>query len=126
MTALVTGPATGSPRPTLNRRRWPVWWALPAVVALLTGLLSLALAGAALQSGGLPAGDGETDLFVTPGFAFRVVDALLTNFHLPRSTLLLLVSAFAGYGRVRRAYRAAVERQYRFFSFGDAMFVERA
>ena len=95
------------------------------VVAAGTTVLR-ALEGAALQSGGLPAGEGETDLFVTPGFEFRVVDALLTNFHLPRSTLLLLVSAFAGYGRVRRAYQAAVERQYRFFSFGDAMFVERA
>jgi S-adenosylmethionine:tRNA ribosyltransferase-isomerase len=94
------------------------------VIAAGTTVLR-ALEGAALQSGGLPAGEGETDLFVTPGFTFRVVDALLTNFHLPRSTLLLLVSTFAGYGRVRRAYRAAIERQYRFFSFGDAMFVER-
>jgi S-adenosylmethionine:tRNA ribosyltransferase-isomerase len=94
------------------------------VIAAGTTVLR-ALEGAALQSGGLPAGEGETDLFVTPGFEFRVVDALLTNFHLPRSTLLLLVSAFAGYARVRRAYQAAVERQYRFFSFGDAMFVER-
>jgi S-adenosylmethionine:tRNA ribosyltransferase-isomerase len=94
------------------------------VIAAGTTVLR-ALEGAALQSGGLPAGEGETDLFVTPGFEFRVVDALLTNFHLPRSTLLLLVSAFAGYGRVRRAYQAAVEQQYRFFSFGDAMFVER-
>lgn len=94
------------------------------VIAAGTTVLR-ALEGAALQRGGLPAGEGETDLFVTPGFTFRVVDALLTNFHLPRSTLLLLVSAFAGYGRVRRAYAAAIDRQYRFFSFGDAMFVER-
>ncbi|HEY6234396.1 MAG TPA: tRNA preQ1(34) S-adenosylmethionine ribosyltransferase-isomerase QueA [Candidatus Elarobacter sp.] len=93
------------------------------VIAAGTTVLR-ALEGAALQSG-LPTGEGETDLFVTPGFTFRVVDALLTNFHLPRSTLLLLVSAFAGYGRVRRAYEAAIDRQYRFFSFGDAMFVER-
>ncbi len=95
------------------------------VVAAGTTVLR-ALEGAALHGGGLPAGEGETELFVTPGFPFAVVDALLTNFHLPRSTLLLLVSAFAGYGRVRQAYRAAIERQYRFFSFGDAMFVERA
>jgi S-adenosylmethionine:tRNA ribosyltransferase-isomerase len=96
------------------------------VIAAGTTVLR-ALEGAALLHGGrLDAGEGETDLFVTPGFTFRVVDALLTNFHLPRSTLLVLVSAFAGYGRVRRAYAAAIERQYRFFSFGDAMFVERA
>ena len=95
------------------------------VIAAGTTVLR-ALEGAALLHGGrLHAGEGETDLFVTPGFTFRIVDALLTNFHLPRSTLLVLVSAFAGYGRVRRAYQAAIERQYRFFSFGDAMFVER-
>jgi len=94
------------------------------VVAAGTTVLR-ALEGAALHGGRLHAGEGETDLFVTPGFPFRIVDALLTNFHLPRSTLLVLVSAFAGYGRVRRAYQAAIERQYRFFSFGDAMFVER-
>ena len=95
------------------------------VIAAGTTVLR-ALEGAALHGGRLHAGEGETDLFVTPGFAFRVVDALLTNFHLPRSTLLVLVSAFAGYARVRRAYQAAIEQQYRFFSFGDAMFVERA
>jgi len=94
------------------------------VIAAGTTVLR-ALEGAAVQSEGVRAGEGETDLFVTPGFTFRVVDALLTNFHLPRSTLLLLVSTFAGYGRVRHAYEAAIEQQYRFFSFGDAMFVER-
>jgi S-adenosylmethionine:tRNA ribosyltransferase-isomerase len=94
------------------------------VIAAGTTVLR-ALEGAALHGGRLQAGEGETDLFVTPGFDFRIVDALLTNFHLPRSTLLVLVSAFAGYDRVRRAYRAAIDRQYRFFSFGDAMFVER-
>src|SRR5665213_3872914 len=82
--------------------------------------------GAARRTGSVPAGEGETDLFVTPGFEFRVVDALLTNFHLPRSTLLVLVAAFAGYGRVRSAYQEAIVQHYRFFSFGDAMFVERA
>jgi S-adenosylmethionine:tRNA ribosyltransferase-isomerase len=94
------------------------------VVAAGTTVLR-ALEGAALADGTVRAGEGETDLFVTPGFAFRVVDALLTNFHLPRSTLLVLVAAFAGYGRVRAAYRAAVAAEYRFFSFGDAMFVSR-
>ena len=85
-----------------------------------------ALEGAALHDGIVHAGEAETNLFVTPGFAFAVVDALLTNFHLPRSTLLVLVAAFAGYDRVRDAYREAIEHEYRFFSFGDAMFVERA
>jgi S-adenosylmethionine:tRNA ribosyltransferase-isomerase len=94
------------------------------VVAAGTTVLR-ALEGAAQRTGEVAAGDGETELFVTPGFRFRVVDALLTNFHLPRSTLLVLVSAFAGYARVRRAYQEAIDQRYRFFSFGDAMFVER-
>lgn len=80
---------------------------------------------AAARCGGVPAGQGETDLFITPGFRFRVVDALLTNFHLPRSTLLMLVCAFGGYARVMAAYRTAVAEGYRFFSYGDAMFLER-
>ena len=67
--------------------------------------------------------DGWTDLFIYPGYSFRIVDALLTNFHLPKSTLLMLVSALAGTDNVLRAYREAVERRYRFFSFGDAMFI---
>jgi len=95
------------------------------VIAAGTTVLR-ALEGAARRTGSVPAGEGETDLFVTPGFEFRVVDALLTNFHLPRSTLLVLVAAFAGYGRVRSAYQEAIVQHYRFFSFGDAMFVERA
>ena len=66
---------------------------------------------------------GETDLFITPGYRFRMVDALFTNFHLPESTLLMLVCAFAGYDNVMAAYRYAVERRYRFFSYGDAMFL---
>ena len=66
---------------------------------------------------------GRTDLFVTPGFEFRRVDALLTNFHLPRSTLLALVMAFAGVEETRALYREAIERGYRFYSFGDAMLV---
>jgi S-adenosylmethionine:tRNA ribosyltransferase-isomerase len=71
------------------------------------------------------AGSGETNLFITPGFDFRVVDRLVTNFHLPKSTLLVLVSAFAGIEPVRRAYRHAVEKRYRFFSYGDAMLVDK-
>ena len=66
---------------------------------------------------------GRTTLFVTPGFAFRRVDALLTNFHLPRSTLLALVMAFAGVDEIRRLYRLAIEERYRFYSFGDAMLI---
>ncbi len=64
---------------------------------------------------------GETDLFITPGFAFAVVDALVTNFHLPRSSLLALVMAFCGVDATRAAYRHAIARRYRFYSFGDAM-----
>lgn len=80
----------------------------------------------AAQSGELRPFEGETRLFITPGYRFRVVDALLTNFHLPESTLLMLVTAFGGFDAVMRAYRHAVERRYRFFSYGDAMFLERA
>jgi S-adenosylmethionine:tRNA ribosyltransferase-isomerase len=69
--------------------------------------------------------EGETDLFIYPGFRFRVVDRLLTNFHLPKSTLLMLVSAFGGKDNILRAYRHAVEKRYRFFSYGDAMLIER-
>ena len=68
---------------------------------------------------------GDTDLFIKPGYAFRVIDALLTNFHLPESTLLMLVCAFTGYERTLAAYRHAVAARYRFFSYGDAMFLER-
>ncbi len=79
----------------------------------------------AAASGELQPFRGETRLFITPGYRFRVVDALLTNFHLPESTLLMLVCAFGGYQRVMAAYRHAVEARYRFFSYGDAMFLER-
>ncbi len=85
-----------------------------------------ALEGSARGDGLVHAGAAETDLFITPGFPFRVVDALLTNFHLPQSTLLVLVTAFIGHERTRAAYDAAIARTYRFFSFGDAMFAERA
>lgn len=69
---------------------------------------------------------GDTDIFITPGFAFRQVDLLLTNFHLPKSTLMMLVSAFAGYEHVRQLYAHAIESRYRFFSYGDAMLLARA
>ena len=73
-------------------------------------------------SGGRP-GPGGTDLFVKPGYEFRTVDGLLTNFHLPRSTLLMLVAAFAGLDRTKAAYREAIAARYRFFSYGDAMLI---
>jgi S-adenosylmethionine:tRNA ribosyltransferase-isomerase len=76
-----------------------------------------------LESSGGAAGSGSTELFITPGFRFRVVDVLLTNFHLPRSTLLMLVSAFAGRERVLAAYEEAIREGYRFYSYGDAMLV---
>jgi S-adenosylmethionine:tRNA ribosyltransferase-isomerase len=69
--------------------------------------------------------DGDTGIFITPGFRFRVVDALVTNFHLPRSTLMMLVSAFAGHAHVMALYRHAVAARYRFFSYGDAMWLVR-
>jgi S-adenosylmethionine:tRNA ribosyltransferase-isomerase len=68
---------------------------------------------------------GDTNIFITPGFAFQVVDLLLTNFHLPKSTLMMLVSAFAGYEHIRALYQHAIGQQYRFFSYGDAMLLER-
>jgi S-adenosylmethionine:tRNA ribosyltransferase-isomerase len=77
----------------------------------------------AAAAGELAAGHGDTRLFITPGYAFRVVDALVTNFHLPESTLLMLVSAFAGREQVLAAYAHAVRERYRFFSYGDAMWI---
>lgn len=78
---------------------------------------------AAAAGGRLEPRDGETDMFILPGHRFRVIDAMLTNFHLPESTLLVLVAAFAGRDRVLAAYRHAIAKRYRFFSYGDAMFV---
>ena len=80
-----------------------------------------ALESAAQGGAGLAAGSRETDIFITPGFEFRVVDRLITNFHLPKSTLMMLVSAFAGHDRVMALYRHAIAERYRFFSYGDAM-----
>jgi S-adenosylmethionine:tRNA ribosyltransferase-isomerase len=79
----------------------------------------------ASKSGQLESGFGDTDLFITPGYQFGSVDAMLTNFHLPESTLLMLVSAFAGYDSIMNAYQHAIDQSYRFFSYGDAMFLSR-
>jgi S-adenosylmethionine:tRNA ribosyltransferase-isomerase len=90
-----------------------------------TSLRALEAAASGARAGRVDAGAGDTRLFITPGFEFRVVDRLLTNFHLPRSTLLMLVSAFAGIERIRSAYAQAIASRYRFFSYGDAMLLER-
>lgn len=92
---------------------------------IAVGTTSLRALEGAAQDGALAAGSGETGLFILPGFRFQVVDALITNFHLPKSTLLMLVSAFVGMEPIRRAYAHAVETEYRFFSYGDAMFLAR-
>jgi len=92
---------------------------------LAVGTTSMRALETAAAGGELRAGCGETRLFILPGYRFRVVDRLLTNFHLPKSTLLMLVSAFAGLENIRRAYRHAIASGYRFFSYGDAMLVEK-
>ena len=98
------------------------------IVAVGTTTLRALESAAALSSdaGGLQAGARDTDIFITPGFDFRVVDVLVTNFHLPKSTLMMLVSAFAGFDRVRALYAHAIHQRYRFFSYGDAMLLARA
>ena len=93
---------------------------------LAVGTTTLRALETAAAGGELKPGRGDTRLFVLPGFRFRVVERLLTNFHLPKSTLLMLVSAFGGMDNVRRAYRHAIEQRYRFYSYGDAMLIERA
>ncbi len=92
---------------------------------MAVGTTSLRALEAAAADGEIKAGTGDTRLFITPGYTFKVVDRLLTNFHLPKSTLLMLVSAFAGVDNVRRAYGHAIDQRYRFFSYGDAMLIER-
>ncbi|HJV26239.1 MAG TPA: tRNA preQ1(34) S-adenosylmethionine ribosyltransferase-isomerase QueA [Aromatoleum sp.] len=92
---------------------------------IAVGTTSLRALEGAGQDGTLSAGTGETELFILPGYRFQVADALITNFHLPKSTLLMLVSAFAGLDPIRRAYAHAVRENYRFFSYGDAMFITR-
>ncbi|MRN38511.1 tRNA preQ1(34) S-adenosylmethionine ribosyltransferase-isomerase QueA [Neisseria sp. N95_16] len=84
-----------------------------------------ALESAARETGRLKAGQGDTDIFITPGYRFKVVDRLITNFHLPKSTLLMLVSALSGMQHIRDVYQHAVEQEYRFFSYGDAMILGR-
>ncbi len=96
------------------------------VVAAGTTVLRALEASALSNDGSVAIGEAETDLFVSPGFRFAVTDALLTNFHLPASTLLVLVAAFAGYERTVEVYRYAIEQRFRFYSFGDAMFVGKA
>jgi S-adenosylmethionine:tRNA ribosyltransferase-isomerase len=87
------------------------------------GTTSVRVLETAARSGSVNAWTGETDLFIRPPYEFRAVDALLTNFHLPRTTLLLLVSAFGGEELIRAAYAAAIKEQYRFYSYGDAMLI---
>jgi S-adenosylmethionine:tRNA ribosyltransferase-isomerase len=89
------------------------------------GTTSMRALESASQSGALQAGSSDTNLFITPGYRFQTVDRLITNFHLPKSTLLMLVSAFAGYAEIRAAYQHAIARRYRFFSYGDAMLLTR-
>ena len=88
------------------------------------GTTTLRALESAARGGTLQAGARETDIFITPGFTFRVVDRLVTNFHLPESTLMMLVSAFAGYEQIRALYDHAIAERYRFFSYGDAMLLE--
>ena len=92
---------------------------------IAVGTTAMRALESAARHGEMAAGGGDTDIFITPGYRFRVVDRLLTNFHLPRTTLLMLVSAFGGVTHIREAYRHAVQERYRFFSYGDAMLIER-
>ena len=134
---LHVGAGTFQPVRTENLAEHPMhseWYTLPqatvdavqaartaggAVVAV--GTTSLRALESASQSGTLVAGSADTRLFITPGYRFNTVDRLITNFHLPKSTLLMLVSAFAGYAPIRAAYAHAIAQHYRFFSYGDAM-----
>lgn len=95
------------------------------VMAVGTTSLRALEASALSHQGLVTAGCGETNIFITPGYRFQVVDRLLTNFHLPRSTLLMLVSAFGGLENIQSAYQHAIAKKYRFFSYGDAMLIER-
>ena len=95
------------------------------IVAAGTTSLRL-LESAAREDGSIPAFEGDTSIFITPGYRFRAVDGLLTNFHLPRSTLFMLVSAFAGLETMRAAYNHAIAADYRFYSYGDACFLSRS
>jgi S-adenosylmethionine:tRNA ribosyltransferase-isomerase len=114
------------------------WYDIPAATAaavrkaresgrsvVAVGTTSLRALESAARQGYVAAGCGETEIFITPGYRFRTVDRLVTNFHLPKSTLLMLVSAFAGMAPIREAYRQAIAERYRFFSYGDAMLIDR-
>jgi S-adenosylmethionine:tRNA ribosyltransferase-isomerase len=90
---------------------------------LAVGTTSVRALESATRSGPITAGSGDTDIFIYPGYEFAVVDALLTNFHLPGSTLMMLVSALAGRSLIMGAYQQAIEAEYRFFSYGDAMLI---
>jgi S-adenosylmethionine:tRNA ribosyltransferase-isomerase len=92
---------------------------------IAVGTTSMRALESASQTGELLAGSSDTQLFVTPGYQFKTVDRLITNFHLPKSTLMMLVSAFAGVDRIRHAYSHAIAQRYRFFSYGDAMLLDR-
>jgi len=139
---LHVGAGTFQPVRTRNiaeHRMHAEWFEIPAATVdavraarerggrvIAVGTTSLRALEASARAGELAAGHAETDLFITPGFGFRVVDRLVTNFHLPKSTLLMLVSAFAGIEPIRAAYRHAIAQRYRFFSYGDAMLIDRA
>jgi S-adenosylmethionine:tRNA ribosyltransferase-isomerase len=139
---LHVGAGTFQPVRTRNvdeHRMHQEWYDIPAATAaavrraraqgrsvVAVGSTVLRALEASARNGEPAAGSGETDLFITPGFAFSVVDRLVTNFHLPKSTLLMLVSAFAGMEPIRAAYRHAIAQRYRFFSYGDAMLIDRA
>ena len=97
---------------------------MPVLVAVGTTVVR-ALETAGRGGRGIQPFQGPAELFITPGFEFQVIDALVTNFHLPRTTLLMLVSAFVGLEPLRAAYEEAVAERYRFYSYGDAMFIAR-
>ena len=92
---------------------------------IAVGTTSVRCLESASQSGEIKPFFGDTDIFIFPGYQFHSVDAMVTNFHLPESTLLMLVSAFSGFEHIKQAYQAAVDQRYRFFSYGDAMFLSR-
>ena len=91
---------------------------------ICVGTTSCRTVESATQEGRIQAKSGETDIFIYPGYEFKMTDALITNFHLPKSTLVMLVSALAGKENILNAYKHAVDEEYRFFSFGDAMFIQ--
>ncbi|MBS1156722.1 MAG: queA [Proteobacteria bacterium] len=119
---------------TMHHERYTIPAATDALVratraaggrVIAVGTTSLRALEASSQHGLLAEPEGDTDIFITPGYQFKVVDRLITNFHLPKSTLLMLVAAFAGYDTIMAAYRHAIAQQYRFFSYGDAMLLEK-